>query len=173
VSFECIKGPRADDGRHAARMPPKSTKKARADEEGNSSPGAMSTEEDAGGAGAALFGGDFAHCELRGFTGSLGADNKNAKLIMMNAAAIPCCAERCHADEKKSTPVKMTVLACHSPGFSVAPYVVPFGGGKVRARVACACARGAARCVRAWRVRVREGRQGACARGVCVCERGG
>ena len=77
-----------------------------------------------------MFGGDFTHCELRGFTGSTGADNKNAKLIMMNASAIPCCPEKCNADEKKSTPVKMTVVACHSPGFSVAPYVVPFGGGK-------------------------------------------
>jgi hypothetical protein len=111
-------------------MPPK---KSRVNEQGDASPSPPSPatpEPPAVPERVAQFGADFAHCELRGFTGSLGAESKNAKLIMMNAAAIPCCPEKCHADEKKSTPVKMTVVACHSAGFSVAPYVVPFGGGK-------------------------------------------
>eukprot|EP00961_Rhodomonas_salina_P182978 2470259-Rhodomonas_salina.1 len=49
---------------------------------------------------------------------------------MMNTVPIPCCAERCKEDEKKSTPVRLTLVHAQAAGFSAAPYAVPFGGGK-------------------------------------------
>mmetsp|Transcript_30041 Transcript_30041/g.71254 ORF Transcript_30041/g.71254 Transcript_30041/m.71254 type:complete len:504 (+) Transcript_30041:888-2399(+) len=105
------------------------SKKARVSEDGASSPGsgeeAPCTPEV-----CELFAADFEHCELRSFVGNSGAENKNAKLIMMNTSAIPCCAEKCREDEKKSTPVKLTLIHVQAPGFSAAPYAVPFGGGK-------------------------------------------
>lgn len=71
-----------------------------------------------------------AHAELRACIANAGCENKNAKLIMMNSTAIPCCAERCREGEKKYTPVRLTLVHVQSAGFSVAPYSVPFGGGK-------------------------------------------
>eukprot|EP00961_Rhodomonas_salina_P001258 17607-Rhodomonas_salina.1 len=128
-------------------------KKIRVNEEGDSSPSPT------GGASESLettlltkYAADFGHCELRACIANTGTDNKNAKLIMMNTSAIPCCAEKCREvgclalfrfnfaganrfrvpvqDEKKSTPVKLTLIHVQAAGFSAAPYAVPFGGGK-------------------------------------------
>eukprot|EP00961_Rhodomonas_salina_P214023 2890347-Rhodomonas_salina.1 len=104
-------------------MPPKNAaKKARIDENGSScspsssedcvsptqtiqavvNPAAMSSvsEDVTGGVAVEKFAADFEHVQLRSFIGNLGRDDKNAKLIMMNTSAIPCCAGKCRDDYK-------------------------------------------------------------------------
>jgi len=107
---------------HAPSMPPKTK---RTDE-----PEPETKMEVEGDAALRMIRTELGHAELRACIASAGCENKNAKLIMMNSTAIPCCAERCRDGEKKYTPVKLTLVHVQSAGFSVAPYSVPFGGGK-------------------------------------------
>lgn len=71
----------------------------------------------------------WSHCSLKGFIGNAGNEKKNSTVIMMNLTSIPCCVEKCR-DNDKVTALKLAVIHIQAPGFSKAPYTLPFGGGK-------------------------------------------
>lgn len=75
---------------------------------------------------------EFGHTELRGSVPYHGSEHKFSKLIMVNASAIPCSIEKFPPtkDDKGNLACKLSLVHVQYEGFSAAPYILPFGGGK-------------------------------------------